>query len=207
MTAAEVEEELVEILKEDELEIAAGYFRGIAAIARAKAPLLKQTARTIGQQRSLAFASEGGVAAKSMLPKYIYYAAWGISGVAVCADILAKTWDAPEEKQLATAGYQMAFHVPASLIIPAVIIHRIVHAAEHAVEKVSPLKALPPRVKSLVPVACALLSIIPVVPVVDHTMEMIMEPTLGAYLNLEFDHHHHTPSHEHQHHKNKEKQE
>uniref|UniRef100_A0A6S8E387 Uncharacterized protein n=1 Tax=Aplanochytrium stocchinoi TaxID=215587 RepID=A0A6S8E387_9STRA len=64
MTAAEVEEELVEILKEDELEIAAGYFRGIAAIARAKAPLLKQTARTIGQQRSLAFASEVGYLSK-----------------------------------------------------------------------------------------------------------------------------------------------
>ena len=48
----------------------------------------------------------------------------------------------------------------------------------------------PARIKPVLPVAAALLSIVPVVPAVDAAAEMLMEPTLGAYLGLEF----HPPS-------------
>ena len=41
-----------------------------------------------------------------------------------------------------------------------------------------------------VPVAAALLAIVPVVPAVDHVSEMVMEPTLGKWLGIEFEHHH-----------------
>ena len=50
-------------------------------------------------------------------------------------------------------------------------------------------KSFPPRVKALIPVCAALASIFPVVPCVDHVAEMIMEPTLGKYLDLEFPEH------------------
>jgi len=132
---------------------------------------------------------KGGVAAQPIIPRWVYLSAWGISGVAVGADILRKTWDAPKEKQMATAGYQLAFHIPASLVIPAVIIHRIVHGAQVGVERISFLKAMPSKTKSLIPVAVALLSVIPVVPAVDFAVEAALEPTLGSYLGLEFEHH------------------
>ena len=57
---------------------------------------------------------------------------------------------------------------------------------------ISTLKKLPPRAKSLIPVATALLSIVPVVPIVDHAFETVMEPTLGAYLGLQFHHANHS---------------
>jgi len=109
-----------------------------------------------------------------MIPKYVYYGAWALSGTAVVADIATKTMDAPEDKRLRTAGYHTAFHIPASIVLPAVIIHKIVHQTE--------------------PVAIA--SIAVVVPVVDHLCEWAMEPTLGRALGLEFDHHHHSDHHE-----------
>ena len=46
--------------------------------------------RTIGNARPLAFASEGAVAGKDILPKTVYYGCWGLSGAAVAADITTK---------------------------------------------------------------------------------------------------------------------
>ena len=60
------------------------------------------------------------------MPRYLYFGMWGLSGAAVTADITTKYWDADEEKKLNTAIYWATFHIPASLIIPAVIIHKVV---------------------------------------------------------------------------------
>ena len=158
-----------------------GMFRGVAAALRSTMPAV----RTVGGFRPLAFLSEGAVAGKSVLPTTLYYGAWGVSGVAIVADITTQVVDAPEEKKLNTGLYYTAFHIPASLVVPAVIIHQVVHLVEKVVKSTS----LPPRVKPLVPVAAALLSIVPVVPAVDTAAEMLMEPTLGTYLGLEFAHH------------------
>jgi hypothetical protein len=106
--------------------------------------------------------------------------------VAIAADITTHVVDAPDEKKLNTGLYHVAFHVPASLVVPAVIIHQVVHLMERAVRNTS----LPARVKPVVPVIAALLAIVPVVPAVDAAAEMLMEPTLGAYLGVEFHHHH-----------------
>ena len=94
--------------------------------------------------------------------------------------------DAPEEKRVNTCLYHTAFHIPASLVVPAVIIHQIVHGMQHSMKNHNYAKSFPPRVKALIPVCAALASIFPVVPCVDHVAEMIMEPTLGKYLDLEF---------------------
>eukprot|EP00531_Pseudo-nitzschia_arenysensis_P011772 CAMPEP_0116142150 /NCGR_PEP_ID=MMETSP0329-20121206/14754_1 /TAXON_ID=697910 /ORGANISM="Pseudo-nitzschia arenysensis, Strain B593" /LENGTH=221 /DNA_ID=CAMNT_0003637365 /DNA_START=28 /DNA_END=693 /DNA_ORIENTATION=+ len=172
-----------------------GFFRGVAVAARVKLPVLKvasaKAVRTIGSNRPLAFASEGAVAGNALMPRWMYYGAWGLSGMAITADITAKTWDAPDNKIWETAGYWTAFHVPASLVVPAWIIHQVVHAAEHSIENHSYAKRIPMRVRPYVPVGAALLSVVPVVPAVDHLAELIMEPTLGDYLGLKFDHHHH----------------
>ena len=164
-----------------------GMFRGVAAALRSTMPAV----RTVGGFRPLAFLSEGAVAGKSVLPTTLYYGAWGVSGVAIAADITTQVVDAPEDKKLNTGLYYTAFHIPASLVVPAVIIHQVVHL----VEKVVKSSSLPPRVKPLVPVAAALLSIVPVVPAVDTAAEMLMEPTLGAYLGLDFSHHHGESNH------------
>ena len=164
-----------------------GMFRGVAAALRSTMPAV----RTVGGFRPLAFLSEGAVAGKSVLPTTLYYGAWGVSGVAIAADITTQVVDAPEDKKLNTGLYYTAFHIPASLVVPAVIIHQVMHLVEKVVKSTS----LPPRVKPLVPVAAALLSIVPVVPAVDTAAEMLMEPTLGAYLGLEFSHHHGESNH------------
>ena len=206
--------------------VGGGYFRGAAA-ASGRA---KMIIRAVGSQRALAFASEGAVAGKTIMPKWMFYSAWGISGAAICADITTRTWDAPKNKEKETALYWTLFHIPASLVIPAVIIHKVVHTVEQAMmlptisEKVvkatttttaattsstassssslkpslsksssfflSSVQRIPLRFRPFVPVGAALLSIIPVVPAVDYTAELILEPTLGSYLGLEFKHHH-----------------
>ena len=209
--------------------VGGGYFRGAAA-ASGRA---KMIIRAVGSQRALAFASEGAVAGKTIMPKWMFYSAWGISGVAICADITTRTWDAPKDKEKETALYWTLFHIPASLVVPAVIIHKVVHTVEQAMmlptisEKVvkattttttaaaaavsstassssslkpslsksssfflSSVQRIPLRFRPFVPVGAALLSIIPVVPAVDYTAELILEPTLGSYLGLEFKHHH-----------------
>ena len=194
-----------------------GFFRGIAAATRkmaimarktvaakaaaAKTAAAKQAAaakvsaktavRAVGENRPLAFASEGAVAGEPILPKAVYYGAWTLSGVAIVADIYNKYEDAPAARRWQTAAYWTCFHIPASLVVPALIIHQVVHQVQHVVENPAGLaKAWPPRAKAVAPVAAALLSIVPVVPAVDTAAEMIMEPTLGAYLGLEFHHHH-----------------
>jgi hypothetical protein len=62
-----------------------------------------------------------------MTPSYrfVYFGAWAVSGVAIVADITTKVVDAPEEKKVNTAVYHTAFHIPASLVVPAVIIHKV----------------------------------------------------------------------------------
>lgn len=178
-------------------------FRGIAAATRkgamvakkvaiAKGAATKQAVRAIGENRPLAFASEGAVAGDSMIPRFVYYGAWGLSMTAIAADIYTKYEDAPEKFKTNTAIYWTAFHIPASLIIPAAIIHQVVHATDKIVENPKGFaKSWPPRAKAMAPVVAALLSIIPVVPTVDYIAETVMEPTLGSYLGVEFHHHHH----------------
>ena len=83
--------------------------------------------RVVGQQRTLALASEGAVAGEALIPRSLYYGLWGLSGLAIVGDITTKTYDAPEEKRVNTALYHTAFHIPASLVVPAVIIHQVVH--------------------------------------------------------------------------------
>jgi hypothetical protein len=177
-----------------------GLFRGIAAATRKLLPTIKPVAvksalRTVGQNRPLAFASEGAVAADTMLPRVIYYGAWTLSSVAIMADVYTK-YDVAKshgdgKTALPTAFYWTCFHIPASLVVPAMIIHRVVHAVQHSVEHGKYAQSWSPRTKSLAPVVAALLAIVPVVPAVDHTAEAIMEPTLGRYLGLEFHHGHH----------------
>lgn len=186
-----------------------GWLRGIAAAFRkvamvgkkiivAKGPAVKSTIRSVGEARPLAFASEGAVAGESILPRIVYYGAWGLSGLAISADIYTKQDDAPAALKWNTVYYWTAFHIPASLVVPAYIIHQIVHHVEHAVQRPW-AKSWSPRAKSIAPVGAALLSIIPVVPVVDYAFETAMEPTLGAYLGLQFNHHHNHSTSNHVH--------
>ena len=96
--------------------------------------------------------------------------------------------DSPTEDSLSTILYYTSFHIPASLIIPAVIIHKIGHLMETSMPKCFS-KKLSSKVKIMLPICVTLLSIYPVVFMVDTTAEQILEPTLGKYLNLEFPKH------------------
>ena len=59
-----------------------------AAAKSAGAKVSAKTAvRAIGENRPLAFASEGAVAGESMIPRFVYYGAWALSGAAILADI------------------------------------------------------------------------------------------------------------------------
>merc|ERR1719433_1029846 len=111
-------------------------FRGLAAVARSGA-------RSLQAARPLAFSSEVGVAANSMLPRPVYYGSWALSGLAVVADAGLNVADAPDGKRPQMALLQTAFHVPASLVLPAMIIHKVVRAAEDAVHKLPRLAEQP----------------------------------------------------------------
>ena len=104
-------------------------------VAIAKGPATKQAIRAIGENRPLAFAryrtvdpafvrndkirfltlfffsffspaySEGAVAGDAMIPRFVYYGAWGLSATAICADIYTKYDHAPEELKNNTAIY------------------------------------------------------------------------------------------------------
>ena len=49
--------------------------------------------------------------------------------------MLTQVVDAPAEQKVNTALYQTAFHIPASLVLPALIIHKVVHVMQAAVVK------------------------------------------------------------------------
>ena len=182
------------LAKEDQdlVKQAGGGFRGLAASAR---PL----ARVLQSARPLAFASEVGVAAQSLLPRPVYIGSWVLSGIAVAADAGLNIADSPPDKRMHMAALQAAFHIPASLVVPALIIHKIVHATADFVQKNARLSALPPRAKQFIPIGAAILSIIPVVPAVDHTTEYILEHTLVPYLGVQLPHHDANHEHEHKH--------
>mmetsp|Transcript_47377 Transcript_47377/g.92420 ORF Transcript_47377/g.92420 Transcript_47377/m.92420 type:complete len:245 (+) Transcript_47377:47-781(+) len=193
-TTTVADDDTTTVADEDTTAIGA-YFRGLAMAIRNKIMLKKalitKGIRDLGAARPLHFASEGAVASNNLIPRWTYYGAWGISGLAIGADITAKSWDADEEKKWHTAAYWTAFHVPASLVVPAYVIHQVVDGAEKFAKTSAFFKKknLPPKVRTIFPVACAVLAIVPVVPVVDLFFETVMEPTLGTYLGLTFHHH------------------
>ena len=95
-----------------------GFFCGIAIVAQAKLPALKAVTksaiRTKGIYCPLAFASEGAVAGKNVLPTSLYDGAWGLCGLAIVSDITLKTCEAPTQpvdKQRETMLYYTAFHI------------------------------------------------------------------------------------------------
>jgi hypothetical protein len=159
---------------------AGAYLRSLAAALRGSRPAV----RALGEARPLAFTSEVAVAGQRVFPRPLYLGLWGLSIAAVGADVTTKVWDAPPERRASVGLYQLAFHVPASLVVPACIIHQVVHHTAGALAHTN----LPPRAKALLPIAAAVAAIVPVVPACDHAFEAILQPTLGRYLGLEFDH-------------------
>ena len=122
------------------------------------------------------------------MPMPVYVLLWGASLSAIVSDIYMKQHDSAKEDSLSTILYYTSFHIPASLIIPAVIIHKIGHLMESSMPNYFS-KNLSSKVKIMLPICVTLLSIYPVVFMVDTTAEKILEPTLGKYLNLDFPKH------------------
>lgn len=160
----------------------AGVMRAFAASIRS---MLPGVTRGIAASRPLAFASEIGVASRPIIPKSVYYGAWALSGLAVACDAGHKIGDTPPEHKFAMGVYQAAFHIPASLVIPAVIIHKVVGKVQADV-KAQPWRydRLPRRFWPGIPVVVALACIPVVVPVVDHATEMFLDATLTPFLNI-----------------------
>ena len=72
------------ICRSPDFSTTGAYFRGAAASIRTGL-------RVVGQQRTLAFASEGAVAGEALIPRPVYYGLWGLSGLAIVGDIATKT--------------------------------------------------------------------------------------------------------------------
>ncbi len=149
-------------------------------------PSIALAASVIGGARPLAFASEVAVASEPIIKPWQYKSLWGLSIVAVAADAGVKIDAAPEGKGWHMAAYQAAFHIPASLVIPAVIIHKIVHM----VPSLGIVQSLPPKFKTMAPVLAAIASIPIVVPAVDHSCEWALDSCeLHRHLGLPHPHH------------------
>eukprot|EP00004_Rigifila_ramosa_P027441 TRINITY_DN8956_c0_g1_i2.p1 TRINITY_DN8956_c0_g1~~TRINITY_DN8956_c0_g1_i2.p1 ORF type:complete len:137 (-),score=29.62 TRINITY_DN8956_c0_g1_i2:18-428(-) len=126
-----------------------------------------------------------GVASRPIISRSVYLGSWALSGLAVVCDAGIKIADSPPELRKKVAIHQTAFHITASLVVPALIIHQVVEGAQAFIKNRPALAArMHPRMRPIVPVLAALSSIPVVVPVVDHATEWVLERTLEPYLDF-----------------------
>jgi hypothetical protein len=112
-----------------------------------------------------AYASEGGVSFKTVLPRYLYLSTWGLSGLYVVADIGIRVHEAPEASKLRVGVDWTIFHTAASMVVPGVVIHYI---REAAAKGVAAIPKMPPAGHRWLPALFAVASVPFIVHPIDH---------------------------------------
>lgn len=151
--------------------------------------------KLIAAQRWMAYASEGTEPFRPVASKWFVRSGYALSFLYVLSDIGVRTrltWLETHSKQKATVvfGDTLVFHSLASLVIPAVFIHQIVHGSSKLVSKMSSITRYP-RVAGLAPTIIGLCSIPFVVGPIDHGVEFAMDKTLRQYYEVHSSHEHH----------------
>eukprot|EP01083_Nonionella_stella_P171768 587546_1 len=167
------------ILEQTELNrwgIAARYM----AIMARKSNFLMTSFRLYG--RPMAYASEFGESFRPFVSPYMVNSLYGVSFLYVFADVGISCYnirDDGREAQIYTALDQTVWHSMASLALPAVTIHQIVHlSGKYAVPKLS---RIAPKYGRFAPILFGLGSIPFIIHPLDHVADFIMNQSLRKY--------------------------
>lgn len=129
--------------------------------------------------RPAAFASEVGEATMRGWNKRALVATYGISGLYVIADTAYHVHEAEEGEKMEVFVEKTIFHSLASLLLPSVVIHKIVHIVKDLVEEPKNAIALErwirPKLHVRVPSIVAMISIPLVIIPIDYGVEHCIE--------------------------------
>lgn len=184
LTVAEAEEVQELVAAEEVLEEAHGLaYLGWIGRTMARAPKL------IAAQRWMAYASEGTEPFRPVASKWFVRSGYALSFIYVAADIGVRTranyvQNQDTKKASIVFGDTLLFHSMASLIIPAVTIHQIVHLSSSGIKRGNILANMP-RVRGLLPTLIGLMSIPFVVGPIDHGVEYLMDHTARKFYEHE----------------------
>ena len=151
------------------------FFRSLGVIP-------KYLGQAIIMARPLAYASEVGESLRKVAP-FLVKPLYGISIAYVLVDLVVKTANLENKTKKYRSVFcldLMIWHLGASLIIPAVIIHKIVHKSTKLMAK----RNFPTKVITFAPAIIAL-SIIPfIVHPIDHAVDWMMDGTFRKVVDL-----------------------
>lgn len=147
----------------------------------------------IASGRPLAYASEVGESLRPVTPGFFVKSMYGLSIGYVLFDTAIKTIEQPKNKRMITCSDTLIFHTFASMLLPAVIIHKIVAYSGKALNhpsidksKIFSRMMSPSNLstfKRFTPVALGLLSIPFIIHPIDHGTEYVMDRTVRKLYN------------------------
>lgn len=164
---------------QDEDNVATGPLRYLPYAARMKILLLQANIKIAAVQgvRYVAYSSDVGESFRPMIKPWMVNATYGIAGAYVLGDVGYSGYKAnraghSKEVVAATAAHTLVFQCLASLALPAVIIHTVVHQAQHFCHR--PAFVSMPRVVRFGPSAIGL-ALIPAMPLLDPPVEYVID--------------------------------
>lgn len=154
-----------------------GPLRYAPYIARMKMLLIKTKLMVIKGSRYVAYSSDVGESLRPVMKPWMVNATYGIAGVYIVGDTVYSGYGKhqaghSQEVVVATCAHTAVFQGLASLVLPAVIIHTVVHQTQHALEK--PSFAKMPRVVKWGPSVVGLV-LIPFLPLIDPPVEYVCD--------------------------------
>jgi len=151
-------------------------------LARYGALMARKSNMIMAKLRPMAYASEFGESFRPFVNKKMVNTMYGLSFAYVFADVGFTCYhirDRPTEVIGYTALDQSLWHGMASLAMPAITIHQIVHASQkYAVPKLSQMM---PKYGRFAPIAFGLGSIPFIIHPLDHLADFIMDNTARKY--------------------------
>ena len=177
----DTEHEVVEDHHADDIELSRwGIIARYTAIMMRKSNILMTSFRLYG--RPMAYASEFGESFRPFVNPLFVNTMYGVSIFYVAADVGISCYNIREhgrESQLYTALDQTLWHSMASLALPAVTIHQIVHLSQH--HAAPRIAKYAPRLGRFSPILFGLGSIPFIIHPLDHIADFIMNNTLRKF--------------------------
>lgn len=135
--------------------------------------------------RPAAYASEVGESFRIVSSRKFVYTMYGMSILYVAADTALKTAEAREHGAACMAARAVdtgLWHVSASLVAPALVIHRVVDSTSALMKQEAVRAVLSPRVLVWTPITVGLCSIPFIIHPIDHFTDYVMDRTVRVAL-------------------------
>lgn len=156
------------------------------------AAYLRLFLRRIVSIRSLAYTSEGAEAMRPIVHKAIVRLGYGLSFGYVGADIGLKLYDIKDQPSQIIKYKALdlsAWHLSASLVVPAVTIHTFVSGITKLQKKfIYTATKLPTRFGKVFPTICGLISIPFIIKPIDYGTDFVMDKYVRPYYPVQIPH-------------------